>query len=191
VTPPPISASAGADAVKKLDKNGDGGIDAEEAKTGAPGLLEVNAMSNTGSKTRIDANGDGKVTADEITARVNKWAESKIGLTQFSIGFTLDGRPLEGADVKMIPEDWLGSEIKPGTGKTDANGRCTVTIAPQDLKPNEQTPTPLQGMRLGIYRIEVTAPNLPAKYNTATELGIEIAPDDPDTGRKVFALTSQ
>jgi hypothetical protein len=191
VSAPPISGSAGADAVKKLDKNGDG-IDAEEAKTGAPGLFEMDAMTNMGSKTRIDANGDGKITAQEITDRVNKWAESKIGLTQFSVGFTLDGRPLEGADVKLVPEDWLGTEIKPGTGKTDVNGRCTVSIAPQDLKPDEQKPTPLQGMRLGIYRIEVTHPSqpIPAKYNTASEIGIEIAPDDPNSGRKTFALTS-
>jgi hypothetical protein len=192
VTAPPISGNAAADAIKKLDKNGDGGIDAEEAKTGAPGLFEVDAMTGQGSKTRIDANGDGKVTADEINARINKWAESKIGLTQFSVGFTLDGAPLEGAEVKLVPEDWLGTEVKPGTGKTDASGRATVTIAPQDLKPNEQQPTPLQGMRLGIYKIEVTHPSrpIPAKYNTATELGIEIAPDDPNQGRKTFALTS-
>jgi hypothetical protein len=48
-------------------------------------------------------------------------------------------------------------------------------------------------MRLGIYRIEVTHPTtpIPEKYNKATELGIEIAPDDPDQGRKTFDLTSR
>lgn len=183
VSAPPINPNAGADAMTKLDKNADGAIDATEAK-GAPAFLEP------GSKSRIDANGDAKVTADEITARVKKWDESKIGLTQYSLTLTIDGQPLEGATVNLVPEDWLGTEIKAGSGTTDAGGRVNITIAPADLKPNE---TGLQGMRLGIYKVQVTHPSIkiPEKYNTATELGVEIAPDDIDLGRTTLALTSR
>ncbi len=183
VTAPPINPNAGTDAVTKLDKNADGGIDATEAKL-APAFLE------TGAKGRLDANADGKVTADEITARVNKWAESQIGITQYSLAITLDGRPLEGATIKLVPEDWLGTEIKGGTGETDASGRANITMAPGDLKKGEEG---LQGMRLGYYKVEVTHPSatIPAKYNTATEIGVEIAPDDIDIGRAILPLTSR
>lgn len=183
VVAPPINPNAGTDAITKLDKNADGAIDATEAKL-APAFLEA------GAKSRIDANSDGKVTADEITARVNKWAESKVGITQYSLSITLDGRPVEGAVIKLVPEDWLGTEIKGGSGTTDTSGRANISLAVEDLKANEKD---LQGMRLGYFKVEVTHPSIaiPAKYNTATEIGVEIAPDDIDIGRTVLPLTSR
>jgi hypothetical protein len=183
VSAPPINPNAGADAVTKLDKNTDGGIDAKEA----PELF-----FEPGSKGRIDANSDGKITADEISARVSKWADSKIGLTQYSLIINLDGKPLEGAIVTLIPEEWLGDQIKGGvgTGPTDATGRVNLSIPAADLKADE---TGLQGMRLGIYKVQVTHPSfkIPEKFNTATEAGVEVAPDDPNIGRNVLELSSR
>lgn len=184
VVAPPINPNAGPDAIAKADKNGDGGIDEAEAKANSPGLFEP------GAKARFDTNGDGKITADEITARVDKWNESKIGLTQYSLAITIDGQPVEGATITLVPEEWLGTELKPGTGVTDATGRANITIAPGDLKPNEAG---LQGMRLGVYKVQVTHPSmqLPAKLNTATEHGVEIAHDDIEIGRTVMPLTTR
>lgn len=172
------SGSAGADCVKKYDKNGDGGLDDTELKS-VDGLARA--------KSRFDANSDGKITADEIDARIAKWVESKIGLTQFSVGFTYGNKPLDGATIKLVPEDWLGTEVKPGTGTTDATGRANIVMAQEDLRADEKG---LPGMRLGVYRVEVTHPSiqLPAKFNTQSEIGVEVANDDPEMGRLMIDL---
>lgn len=182
VSAPSISAgTASAAAITKYDKNADGGLDDTELKA-VPGILRA--------KARFDKNGDGKVTADEIATRIGEWQGSKIGLTQYSLMFTLDGQPLNGATVKFVPEDWLGAAVQAGTGTTDATGRVNLAIAPGDLQPNEAG---LNGMRLGVYKIEITHPmmQIPPKFNTATEIGVEIAHDDPNIGRDSMPLTSR
>lgn len=181
VTAPGVSGSAARDAMTQYDKNSDGALDDSELEA-VPGIARA--------KSRFDKNSDGKVSADEISARIGEWANSKVGLTQYSLTFMLDGRPLEGAAIKFVPEAFLGSDIKGGTGTTDASGRANIVIAQEDLRPDEKG---LQGMRLGVYKIEVTHPSiqLPAKYNTATELGVEIAHDDPNVGRDTIELTSR
>lgn len=192
VTAPGISGSAASDAIAKYDKNSDGALDDEELKA-VPALSKdcgTGDASVQGAKSRFDKNGDGKITADEISARIAEWEASKVGLLQYSLQLTLDGRPLEGATVTLVPEDFLGTEIKPATGTTDASGRADLVIAASDLKPNE---TGLSGMRVGVYKIQVTHPstNIPAKYNTDTTIGVEVAPDDPDSGRLVLPLKSR
>lgn len=186
VTAPPVNPNAGKDAVAKLDKNADGAIDEAEAKAGSPGLFEK------GAKARFDANTDGKITADEIDARVAKWIESKVGLQSYGVTILIDGKPIEGATVTLVPEDWMGTETKPGSGETDATGRVNITIAKENLKPDEQTAN-LQGMRLGVYKVQVTHPSimLPPKVNTATEYGVEVAHDDYDAGRVPLEMTTR
>lgn len=183
VVAPSINPKAGADAVAKLDKNGDAAIDETEAKF-APAFLEPEA------KSRADTNGDGKITREEIDARIKVWDDSGVGITQYSLTIDVDGRPVEGLEVKFVPEDWLGTEIKGGTGTTDASGRVNLAMAESDLKENEKG---LQGMRLGYYKVEITHPSMmiPAKYNTATEVGFEIAPDQVDTSRNTLSITSR
>ncbi len=182
VSAPSISAgSASAAAITKYDKNADGTLDDTELKA-CPGILRA--------KSRFDKDGDGKISADDISKRIGEWQASKIGLTAYSLQFTLDGQPLNGATVTFVPEDWLGAAVQKGTGTTDATGRVNVAIAPTDLQSNE---TGLSGMRLGVYKIEVTHPmmQIPAKFNTATEIGVEIAHDDPNIGRDTMPLTSR
>jgi hypothetical protein len=53
---------------------------------------------------------------------------------------------------------------------------------------------PISGVFGGTYKIQVTHPSrsIPAKYNTATELGEEIAPDiNPNDAPMRLALTSK
>lgn len=181
VTAPGISGSAASDAMTKYDKNSDGALDDDELKA-VPGIARA--------KARFDKNSDGKVSADEISTRIGEWAGSKVGLTQYSLTFLLDGRPLDGATIKFVPEEFLGPDIKGGTGTTDSTGRANIAIAQEDLRPDEKG---LQGMRLGVYKIEITHPSIqiPAKYNTATEIGAEIAHDDPNVGRETIELSSR
>lgn len=192
VTAPGISGSAAADAIAKYDKNGDGALDDEELKA-VPALSKdygTGDASVAGAKSRFDKNSDGNITADEISARINEWVDSKVGLLQFSLQVTLDGRPLEGATVTLVPEEFLGTSIKTASGVTDSTGRANTAIAAEDLQANE---TGLSGMRVGVYKVQITHPstNIPAKYNTETTIGVEVAQDDPESGRLVLPIKSR
>jgi hypothetical protein len=164
VHPPGINASAGDDAIEQYDADGNGKIDGEELNK---------AAGIKGAMQKIDTNGDGAVTADEIYARIEAWEESKVGRTSQSVQVTRNGQPLVGATVKMVPEGFLGDDIQPASGETDQRGVARPKL------PAEADPEGLGGMQVGLYRVEITKPgeNIPARYNTETELGVEVAQD--------------
>lgn len=186
VNQPYIDADgAGELAMEQYDTNGDGIVAGDELEK-APGLK---ALLKTG-----DANGDGGVSAEEVAQRINKWKEQLTGVTIFSYVVTLDGKPLEGAQVVFEPETFLGDEIKAGIGDTGFGGSGGATI------PKEQRPTPTSppGMHLGLYKVKISKKNgateiVPAKYNEATTLGIEVAGDAPAmrSGGVVYTLTTK
>lgn len=163
IHPPPYSSSAGSDAIKSFDTNKDGKISGEELDK-CPGVKAALAQ--------IDTSGNGEVTADMITARIKVWQSSKLGRTSFSCRVTHNGRPLQGAEVKFVPETFLGENVKVALGKTNVNGMAMISIP-------ELTPP---GIAPGLYRVEITKPglNIPAKYNKETILGQEIAQDTPN-----------
>jgi hypothetical protein len=73
-----------------------------------------------------------------------------------------------------VPESFLGDDIKTATGKTGDSGRAALTVpvtGPRDPP----------GAALGLYRVEITktGDNIPAKYNSETTLGQEVALDSP------------
>lgn len=185
VRPPDIDAGdAASRAMELYDKDGDGAIAGSELDS-VPGIKA--AMST------IDQNKDGKATEDEIAQRIEAWQATNIGVMAVKANFTLDGRPLSGAEVIFEPESFLGEDIKAAVGET-TSGLSTVTI-PKDQRPMKDTPP---GLQLGLYRVRVSLKKagqetIPAKYNTETTLGQEIAPDDPAVaGQKVrFDLTTK
>jgi hypothetical protein len=163
IYPPNIdAAAAGKQAIDQFDANKDGVLDAQELEK-APGLL-------AGLK-RIDANADGRINADEITACIRKWQETRTGRTTISVRVKRADAPLEGATVTLMPEKFLGTDIKTATGTTDSHG---VTIPTVPVEPGEPP-----GVACGFYRVEITKSgvDIPAEYNTATKLGAEVAPD--------------
>ncbi len=159
-------SGSAAKAIETYDKDGDGMIGGKELDA-SPGLKAA--------IKEIDSNGDKKLSQDEIEARLQAWIDSKFGITQTSVMVTLNGAPLPGATVKFVPEDFLGTAAAPAEGVTDEQGVCSPSVGPEHM------PEPgLGGLRLGLYRIEITRENkgkelVPAKYNTKTELGQEIA----------------
>jgi hypothetical protein len=169
VYPPSISASAaGAAAIEMFDANKDGKLTGEELDK-CPGLKAALA--------RVDPGGKG-VTAEMIAARIRSWQEMKIG--RLPVGCTVfrNGKPLEGAEVKFVPEKFLGLDDNPkwiATGKTDKIGAVSISV------PTSGDRFDPPGVPPGFYRIEITKPGLdiPAKYNTQTVLGEEIAFDAP------------
>ncbi|MGD9632920.1 MAG: hypothetical protein AB7G28_15010 [Pirellulales bacterium] len=175
---------AGAMAMELYDTNGDGKVAGDELEK-APGLK---ALART-----ADSDHDGALTADEIAARIYKWKEQKTGVTIFSFVVTLDGKPVEGANVVFEPEPFLGGEIKAGVGSTGFGGSGGASI-PKDQRPS---PTSPPGMHLGLYKVKISkqvngAETIPAKYNTATTLGQEVAGDVPEisSGGVAYKLTS-
>jgi hypothetical protein len=163
VLPPSINASAaGSQAIEMFDTNKDGKISGDELDK-CPGLKAALA--------KVDPNSEGG-TADKITARIREWQESKIGLMPVHCTITRNGEPLEGAEVRFVPEKFLGDNMKVASGKTSGTGMVMITVP-------AAKPTDLSGVPPGFYRVEITKQGLtiPAKYNTETTLGQEVALD--------------
>jgi hypothetical protein len=179
VVPPTIPNDAGQAAVARFDKNGNQVIDGAE-------LDQVPSIRS--AIRRYDRNQDNNVSAEEIESRIQSWRDSKVGLMQTSLTLLLDGRPLSGAEVRMIPEEFLGGALQPASALTDSAGRAALKISDQ--------PTGA-GVQLGLYRIEVSKKSgaeetVPQKYNQRTQLGCEIAMDNSlADGDWIVKLTSQ
>lgn len=144
---------------EKLDKNGDELVDQGELAE-APGLM-------FGARF-IDKDGDGKLSREELVARFTKYRDRRLGLTSTEFRVTLNGRPVVGAEVRLVPEFFLTDAIEPATGTSIVQGIVRPSIAGQ----------PMALMAPGYYRVEVTSPSvkLPAKFNSATTLGVEVSP---------------
>src|SRR3972149_5931888 len=172
---PSISASsAGQEAMEMYDANKDGkisGAELDKVPALISGLVPLNSSKEKG------------ITAADITARIEKWKESKSGRMAFSCTITRKGKPLAGAEVKFVPEKFLGSKMPVCTGTTSDLGYVSVS------EPVEGPDDP-KGIPPGYHRREITkaGENIPAKYNTQTIFGIEIAPDRQDTGGLIFDI---
>ncbi|MGA2034779.1 MAG: EF-hand domain-containing protein, partial [Thermoguttaceae bacterium] len=162
IHPPAIDANAAQKAMELYDTNKDGLLDKSELEK-VPGL-------NAAIKT-VDTNNDGKISADEISARIEFWQKSRVGRRSMTCTVKHNGQPLAGATVNFVPESFLGTGLPTGVGTTGPSGTAPVN-APAEGD------VPAMGMPSGFYRVEITksGENIPAKYNTATTLGAEVAP---------------
>ncbi len=162
--PKVVPQAAGAQAVSEFDTNGNGAIDGPEWQQ-QPALKT--------SLKAADSDGDGQLTAGEIADRVAFYRRMGVGLMQVVCVITCDGQPLSGATVRLIPEKFLGSEIKPAEGTSDARGYVQLRTAGYNRS----------GVHCGFMRITVSKldaqgiETLPARYNAQTELGYEVSPD--------------
>jgi hypothetical protein len=168
---PRIDGNAGGAAIANYDQNADGALSGDELKK-APAL-------NAAIK-RIDGNGDGNVTADEISSRIAAWQNSGIAITKVVAYVRQNQRPLAGAHVTLVPEEFLGPAVKSAEGTTDESGAAPLRIS---ASPDEA------GVHLGLYRIQVSKKGadgketVPARFNAETSLGMEITADDPSSDR--------
>lgn len=179
VHPPSISPSgSGSAAMEQYDTNKDGVVKGDELEK-APSLKSALA--------RLDTNHDGGVSADEVAARVKAWQDSKVGKMSLSVTVTMDNVPLADAEVVFEPEKFLGTDIQTAKGKTDSHGVASLTVPVEGDDP--------PGVACGLYLIRVTKPgaNIPAKYNTETILGRELALDTEEmqVGTVKIELTSK
>ena len=110
------------------------------------------------------------IDAGEVTALVEAWQESKLGRTSLMCRVVKGGQPLEGATVTFVPEKFLGANIQPASGVTNASGTAMLSIELSE-------PTDPPGVAPGLYRVEITkeGANIPAKYNSQTIYGQEVS----------------
>ena len=90
------------------------------------------------------------------------------------------GQPLEGGSIRLIPEEYLGSELREAVGVTDEFGIAHVSIPPEN-RPTANAPA---GVQFGLYQMQISKKidgkeALPAKYNSDTTLGLEVSYDNP------------
>jgi hypothetical protein len=185
VMPVSIDASAASrQAIEMYDKDGDGTIAGTELNA-VPGIKK--------NISQYDRDGDGRVSKDEIAARLNDWGNHQLAIMGCSYIVTLDGQPLSDATITLVPESYLGPNVKPASGVTMPSGLVRLSHADDDL-PKSANGRPISGVKGGTYKVQVTHPTakIPAKYNTATELGEEIAYDlNPNDVAMKLALTSK
>jgi hypothetical protein len=177
VEAPEVDADAAADAaMSEFDKNTDGQLSADELKA-APGLAA--AVPN------YDADKNGSLSRDEVAAGIRTFSEGQVGAAGMSYVVQLDGRPVPNAQVKAIPEPFLGEVLKPATG---VDGY--LAVAKEDRPPNSPN---LPLIMPGLYRIEITHPSLsiPARYNEQSELGLEVSSNTISNSAQLWDLKSR
>jgi hypothetical protein len=166
VDPPEASRQA----FELYDLNKDGQLSKPELSA-CPGIL--------GHLSSYDADQNGSVSPQEVETQVDALTSGLVGVTSLRIQVRLNGRPLSGAEVKLVPEKYLGEEITVAWGKTNPQGIASMDIRNEDSSASEQG---LRGVHYGTYKIEVTHPtsSIPAKYNTETTLGYETEKGNPN-----------
>jgi hypothetical protein len=181
VSTPDIDVQSAADkAVQLYDANGDGALDKDElAKSPSVGKSLAN----------YDANHDERVTHEEIVNRLGRLVGRTAAYVTVDCTVTLGGRPLPRAVVKLIPLEIFGDSLPLAEGTSDDLGVAHPAIAADKLPPK-------LGAALlvfpGLYRVAIThaQTTLPARYNTATELGWEVDPSSRTGTSARFDLKS-
>src|SRR5262249_8247917 len=154
---------AGEAAVRQYDRNGDGVLDAQELER-CPALR--------GALRALDKGRDGRLSAAAIAARIADYQTNKLGLVCFSCRVYLDDKPLAGATVTFVPEQFMGPGVKSASGVSDEKG--AVELLTQGAA--------VPGVACGFYTIKVSKKSgdreiVPGRYNAQTVLGQEVGPD--------------
>jgi hypothetical protein len=182
IRPPKVNAtSAAAAAIEKFDRNGDGKLTKDEWQA-SPELAAA--------ATQYDKNADGQLTADEIAAGISAWQQAGVGVRSVPFDVRFNDKPLVGATVRLVPASFLGDGVKAAFAQTNSGGSGQFNMKPEDRPPNAPN-MPL--MQPGLYLVEITHPTIkiPAKYNTATTLGIEITSSNPGLEGVKWSLSSK
>jgi hypothetical protein len=161
-----INASAVATkAMQSFDTDKDGKLSGAELDR-APSLKAAMDIMDTDAKKGI--------SAEQISARINKWAEDKKGLIPTNCVVLHNGKPLADVEVKFVPDSFIADYLtQTASGKTSSMGEARISIP---IEPGSDLPP---GVPPGFYRVEITkaGENIPACYNAATVLGVEISTD--------------
>lgn len=175
IEPPALDPEAVTAAVMdRADVDRDGTISTREL-AGVPALVSA--------APALDADGDGGLSASELRQWLDQVKASRVAITSFSGRVTHLKRPLAGAEVRLVPEPFMGAGTQAAAGVTDAEGLFSATI------PGSAYP----GVNCGLFRVEITGQGndgkpLAARYNAQTTLGVAVGGAVPENGSVDFAL---
>jgi hypothetical protein len=182
VTAPNIDAAAAATAAFKLyDTNNDGFLSDQEldAIPGVKASLQI-----------YDIDHDGKVSIEEMRDRISAWKKTSPGMMSWDCYVTLDGKPLQDAQVTYIPEPYLADWLHPSSDVTGPDGNASIAIPTEYLAKDHQR---IRAVNAGVYKVQITHPKLriPAKYNEKTTLGRELSRETKPGTFDTFQLSSR
>jgi|694.fasta_scaffold67035_4 hypothetical protein len=175
VPAPPVDPESMARAVLQLiDTDGDGQLTTAELAR-VPGLVSALAT--------LDTDGDKRLSAADITTWLTGVRDSKVAVTPVPLKVMHKGKPVAGATLKLVPEPFMGSNVKAAEATTDTSGAVLPTIPG----------SPYPGVNSGVYRVEITGTlpggkPIPAKYNTSTTLGLAVGNGLPAETPVTFAI---
>jgi hypothetical protein len=168
--PPDVDpADAAAEAIRLYDRNQDAALSADELQQ-CPGILARLPL--------YDQDNNGSVDQPEIEARLEKLFQHGVGGTQLGCYVSFQGRPLADARVTLEPEPYLGNEVQAASGTTNGSGATQLGIPPECLPSHLER---LNAVHYGTFKVRVTHPTIeiPAKYNSQTQLGYETEIGNP------------
>jgi hypothetical protein len=157
--------AAASQAMAGYDTNKDGSLSKNEVER-SPAL--------TAAFAHFDKDGTGTISSEEMQGRLKYYADVGIALYGWTCEVRQGGRPLPGATVTLVPEDFMKSVAQPATGITDSLG-----VAAPVIKKDE-----LDGAHFGLYRIEISKKDssgrelVPTEFNSQSKLGQELAADN-------------
>jgi hypothetical protein len=160
--------AAGKAALEQYDTDKDGKISGSELDQAA------SLKSNLG---KIDLDNDKALTAEEISKRIRFWQTDKLYGSRRPVRVTVfhHRTPLEGVEVKLVPEKFLGDKMKTVRGTTEFNG--TAILMCENSGPDDPP-----GVGPGFYRVEITKSGepIPPKFNSDSTLGLDTTADNPE-----------
>jgi hypothetical protein len=169
-------------AMEQFDANADSQLSADELKA-SPALAEATSAYD------VDANGS--LSVDEIAAGIGRWSQRGMGALPLPFRIQLDGRPLDGARVELVPAPFLGESVRPASGLADNTGAGFLNMPADNRPPN--APKNLPVVQPGLYKVEITHPSgkVPAKFNSSTTLGLETSIAGQNPAGVVWDLKSK
>lgn len=183
IATPDIDPHESTDAAFELyDVDTDGQLTFEELQS-CPSL--VDAMP------AYDSNSDDMLTRPELVEGLQSWINRGIGAMAVPFTVKLDGRPVDGAKVNLVPAEFLDGAIQPASGTADERGAGALKM-PAENRPSN-IPKHLPVMQPGLYRVEITHPSIeiPARYNRETTLGLEAGLAGQNPNGVVWELRSK
>lgn len=144
---------------------------------------ELSAMASN-----VDSNSDGFLSEEELINRFTQYQKSQLGHVQIRVKVICDRRPLANAKVNLIPLKQIQGTIASATGTTNQSGVC--------YPKSENADMPVVNIGPYAVSIDCDSVDLPAKYNTSTELGLEVFPmseagGETENGTFEFRLTTR
>lgn len=182
IATPGVDAQGAAEqALTLYDGDGDGQLNSEELKASPPLVDAVAAY---------DANRDGLLSREELETGMESWERRGIGAMALPFTVRLDGRPLQGAEVKLTPAPFLDDAVASAGGTADQTGSGSLQIA-GDRPAN--VPANLPVIQPGLYLVEITHPTIPIPevYNKASTLGLEAGIAGQNPSGVVWELSSK